>query len=439
LVTALGTIMAVAYVVAVLLIPKMSGQIVSGDAKQYFVQLRSLVFDRNLDLENEYTVNYGLRPNTGDSWWLFGDRTATGRVRSFAPIGPAFLWMPLYVAAVGVLTLLSWMGIVPAPHGFEPTLQVTPGLSGILASTAAVWFAWRTARRYTDDAAAVVAAVAVWLGSHALYYSLIAPAYPHSASMFAASFLVWYWLNPHSEPSLKRAFCLGAAAGACALMRWQDVVMAAVPALHIWSWRLSWRTTAAAWLTAAAGWTIAFSPQMFAWTYLYGQPFTLPQGSSFMQWTSPHMVDVLLSTNHGLFSWSPLLILASWGLVVFLGRHRVERSALLVVLIASWYINAAVADWWGGEAFGARRFLSLFPFFVVGLASWLSSAAHPGTLQLRRLTTTAVLVVMNGLLLLQYALFMRGFSAVAPYPNGFVDLWLTRFLVPGRLIAWWLG
>jgi hypothetical protein len=106
--------------------------------------------------------------------------------------------------------------------------------------------------------------------------------------------------------------------------------------------------------------------------------------------------------------------------------------------VASWYTNASVADWWAGEAFGARRFLSLFPLFVLGLASWLQP--REGTAQVRpvRVALVAGLGVATALLLLQYEVFMKGLEAIAPYPHGGFDMWIVRFAVPFRLVARWL-
>ena len=91
-------------------------------------------------------------------------------------------------------------------------------------------------------------------------------------------------------------------------------VVHAHPALRIARgivpWAIARRAAAAAW----CAWLVAFSPQMAVWYVLYGQPFTVPQGPSFMQWASPHHVAVLFSDNHGLFSWAPLLLLSLVGL-----------------------------------------------------------------------------------------------------------------------------
>jgi len=155
-----------------------------------------------------------------------------------------------------------------------------------------------------------------------------------------------------------------------------------------------------------------------------------------MRWLSPHPLDVLFSTNHGLFSWAPVLVLAVVGLGAFVRRQPSLAVPVTVVLLASWYVNAAVADWWAGEAYGARRFLSLFPLFVIGAAQWVATSRHSTRRVPARLFVSAAFIVANGLLLLQYELFMKGFGSIAPYPAGWSGLWIERFVVPFRLIAW---
>jgi hypothetical protein len=150
------------------------------------------------------------------------------------------------------------------------------------------------------------------------------------------------------------------------------------------------------------------------------------------------------------------------GLARFAGRHRSLAPTLAVVVLTSWYVNAAVADWWAGEAFGARRFLSLFPLFTLGLAVFIDAGLGVGADTARagavgagtvgtdpigadtarrgwtlRAAAAWALVAANLLLLLQYQLFMKGLTAIAPYPRNWFDMWAARFVVPFRLLDWW--
>jgi hypothetical protein len=49
------------------------------------------------------------------------------------------------------------------------------------------------------------------------------------------------------------------------------------------------------------------------------------------------------------------------------------------------------------------------------------------------------LIASNGLFLLQYQVFMRGYVALAPYPTTFQQILLDRFILPFKLLRAWIG
>ncbi len=435
---AVGACLVVAYLAAMTIMRKPDGRVVVGDATHHFVQLRSMVFDRDLDFRNEYIRLYGLQREEPGTEWIFTDLTRTGHVRNYMPVGPALLWAPLYLIVAVMQTMLSWAGLAARPDGFDRALQLVPGVTGIVAATVAAWLAWRVALLRTGPRAAGIAVFGVWLGSHALYYSLASPSYSHAASMLTASIFLASWLSTRQNVSTGRLAWWGALCGLAALMRWQDALLIAVPLIEAARWPVPFARRLAGVIATVTGFVVAFSPQMAVWTVLYGQPLALPQGPSFMQWADPHPFLLLFSDSHGLFTWAPILVPATIGLVTWFRREPVIALPMTVVLLASVYTNAAVADWWAGEAFGARRFLSLFPLFVVGLAVWLQPRPSGGVPPWR-LAIAVGLGLTNGLLLLQYELFMKGLGRIAPYPHGWPDMWLTRFAVPIRLLREWLS
>jgi hypothetical protein len=262
--------------------------------------------------------------------------------------------------------------------------------------------------------------------------------------MLATSLLTFIWWRTRHRQTAARYAVIGALVGAVALVRWQDAVFLAAPVMDAVSAALSgpgdratrWRRSAINLLACAGAAAAAFVPQMIVWFVIYGDPLLVPQGSGFMRWSDPHGLDVLFSTFRGLFTWTPVVALSLAGIFLVWSRLRQVGMTLAVIFLLSWYVNASAADWWAGEAFGARRFVSCFPIFVIGC-----SAALHGLSGRPRLSVALVALVIgcNLLLLLQYQLFLKGWRDLAPYPDDMWSLWVSRFTVPFRLLARVMG
>jgi hypothetical protein len=436
-IASIALLFALAYGAALALLAKPNGQVVVGDALEHYVQLRSAVFDRDLQFLNDYAGLYRVSEEA-----LAGaaalKATRTGHMRNYMPVGPALLWAPLFVVVAAGVWLVNLAGAAYPLDGFARAFQASAGFSGIAAAAAGAWFAWRTAAALFDRRAAIWAALALWLSSSAVYYSVISPAYSHSASMLAAGAFWFAWIRTIGRHDLRRYAAVGLLAGLAALMRWQDAVLLAVPALDaLWHRRQfgAGGLVLRVGVSAAAA-AVAFVPQMLVWGVLYGAPLTVPQGPGFMRWDQPALFAVLVSDHHGLLSWTPIVALALAGFVPLARRAPLVAAAAALVFAASWYVNAAVADWWAGEAFGARRFVSLFPVFVLGLSAIFDRWRE----RPRRIyAVSAAFVGYTFLLLVQYQAFMHGLRDVVPYPGGAWGLWLARFRVPFDLALAWLG
>lgn len=433
---AIGVIFALAYGASLVVLRKPGGQIVVGDALGHYVQLRSVVFDRDLQFKNEYARLHGVSEEAIEAVSAGERMTPTDHIRNYMPFGPALLWAPLFLAVTAVVWIANLFGAGYPLDGFARAFQATPGFSGIAAACAGSCLAYLAARRLVDRDAAIWATLAVWLSSSTLYYSLVSPTYSHAASMLVVSGFWFVWIATLDRQTTARYAATGALAGAAALMRWQDAVLLAIPAIEAVCRlrRFGAGGSAARILAASSAAGVAFAPQMAVWTVLYGSPMVIPQGSAFMRWSEPALWPVLLSDNHGLLTWTPVVAVSLAGLVPLVRRHAPIGAAAIGFVAITWYVNAAVADWWGGEAFGARRFISCYPIFVLGLAALFAELRRPIAMK----TIASAFTAYTLLLLLQYQAFMHGLRQVVPYPRGFVDLWLWRLRAPFDLLQWWL-
>lgn len=437
----LGIVFALAYGASLVFFPKPNGRIVIGDAVHYYVYLRSLVFDGDLQFHNEYVRLYGLTHRGPEVAWVY-DPLPSGYIRNVMPIGTAIVWAPLYLLAGAVLSVMRLAGMDITVDGYGRLFQATAGFSGIAAATAGTWLSYRAAASVFSVRSAIWATLAIWLGASPFYYSMVSPTYSHAVSMLANSAVIVYWLTTRERTDLKRFVALGALIGCATLVRWQEATLLVLPILDAARTRRDKELRVPRLspsfhlkiLASALAALALFTPQMIVWNLFYGEPFVIPQGGQFMRWHDAALWAVLFSDWHGLFTWTPIVLLSVTGLVPLWRRDRHVAIAAIALLLAAWYTNAAVADWWAGEAFGSRRFVSCVPLFVLGLAALFSTWQHRSIVA----GVAAVAIALNCLLLFQYQLFLKGWRDVAPYPRGAYGLGVARFVVPFRVVGYLL-
>jgi hypothetical protein len=336
-----------------------------GDGREYFAQLRSMVMDRDLDLANEGRD--------------FGARYADGY-----PFGSALLWLPFYLAAHGWIGLLNLFGAGIRHEGYHYPYQMAVGLGTLAYGFAGLVLAWKVACDYFPRGLSLVSTIAVAAGSFIVWYLTAEASYTHGNSLFAVTLFLYLWHRTRDRRSLVAWGLLGLAGGVMLMVRWQNAIFLAPLAVDVCAetWRALRgsdrdRLIAIVQGTAAAGagGFLGFLPQMYFWKVVHGGWLAVPHFQAGQQWwNDSRMADVLFSSNHGLFAWHPVLYLAVLGVPLFLRRDWRLGGLLALLFLAQVYINGAVATWWGGSAFGGRRFDGCVLLFVLGLAALIDLA-----------------------------------------------------------------
>ena len=154
----------------------------------------------------------------------------------------------------------------------------------------------------------------------------------------------------------------------------------------------------------AAPAVLVFLPQLAVYKVLTGAYAPSKMVSGKMDYSSPHFLEVLFDPGHGLFVWSPLLLVAAVGLALAIRRGPPRVPALLAVafLLQVW-VCGALYTWQQAGAFGARRFVATTPVFAWGLAAALALPLR----HLKRVPVAAMLAVFtwwNVSLMVQFGL-----------------------------------
>jgi len=369
---------------------------VRGDGVGYYAYVRSLLIDGDLRFENEWLAANPsfVMSRVDEAGRLRPDQyTQTGYVGNHFTVGPALLWFPFLILAHGIVLALNQIGVVIPADGYSSPYVGTMALATAFYGFLSLWLAFRLARSYFQEQWAFWGTLGIWFASSLPVYMYFNPSWSHAHSAFAVAVFLWYWHRTRGRNGgLERRTpaqwaLLGLLSGLMVNVYYPNAVFILVPFLESlrgywctwthkegrdWPNRLS-RLFGSNTLYLMA-FLIALLPTLVTRWILYGSPFQLGYGSlKGWNWTSPALWQVLFSANHGLLSWTPVLIPALVGLFL-LKRHDRELALYCgLSFLAFYYVISSYPVWHGISSFGNRFFVSNTPIFVLGLAASLDT------------------------------------------------------------------
>lgn len=338
---------------------------IDSDGVHYYSYLRSLLFDADLDLRNDYRL---LDYNEAH--------------KNVLPVGAAILWSP-FVTPVYAATQAARIFGGPAPTGVEPIFQATVALATFTYVVAGLYVLMSTLTRFTTPATAFWTTLLCWLGSPLRFYLSVIPSMAHGTEFFAAALVLWAALALRDSPlDSRRAVLAGAACGLVFLVRSQDGILLGLPLVLLAPRLLDRATRGQAFLSLArlaAAFVVVSLPQLVVWQAMYGTPILIPHkllhGEAFMHLDQPELLGTLISPRGGFLTSYPLQLVALLGLFALAARDPLYVAATLPVFLAGWYVNSTVFDW-----YQVRRFTGLVPLLAPGLAVAIAPLTRAGLL-----------------------------------------------------------
>jgi hypothetical protein len=120
------------------------------------------------------------------------------------------------------------------------------------------------------------------------------------------------------------------------------------------------------------------------------------------RFASPHLAEVLFSTEKGLFFWSPVLLLAVLGWVTARGWAVSLVTASAIILTVDTYLIASWSDWQFGGSFGHRAFTDSFGLAAIFMASFFQWAGGRRGVTVAIGAATSLAVLLSILQMIQY-------------------------------------
>lgn len=392
---------------------------VRGDGVGYYAYARSLLIEQDLNFEKDWqhgNESFVMSRIDKNGRVLREEYTKTGHINNHWSIGPSILWAPfLVITHLGVL-LCNHLGAHISADGFSSPYLKAMALGTAFYGFLGLWFSYLFARDYFGDRSAFLATLGIWWASSLPVYMYFNPSWSHAHSAFANALFLWYWNRTRRERTISQWIALGLLSGLIVDVYYPNGMLLLVPLMEALTayWR-DWRSPdrdhgvlirhLARHGVYIAAFIVALLPTFISREIIFGSPFRSGYQVENFMWRSPALWNVLFSWDHGLLSWTPVLILALIGLGIFCGRNRAVGFYLSVSFLAFYYVISIQPTWDGMSSFGNRYFVSLTPLFIFGLASlcdWLVHAWRARPAQVLTACTTLLLIVWNMGLIFQW-------------------------------------
>ncbi len=433
---------------------------VFGDGLGYYTPLRSLLFDGNLRVDNEYQYYADTAAQFNSSPRVFGPIPEYSKYT----LGLGIVLLPFFAVGHLLALIIHQFNTALPINGMSWPYELSYCLGSISLGIVSLVLSYKFARRYFSKNACLLAVGGVWFASPLTYYLFLEVSMSHAVSAFLIALFLYGIFTQPWQKQWSWQIALGLTIGMAAWVRPQDVLFILIPILvaaisqrsatrcavefpaqgfpqpnhlptlsaqsllkSLKSWQ-SWRS-----LIVLIGVACLMQlPQILIYIWQYGGLEKIPyleegkaSGSSgSFNWFQPALWQVLFSGHRGLFTWHPLTLLSIIGLGITWHKFPRLNSALLIGFAAQVYFIAAWWCWWQGASVGGRMFSNCTFLFVFGLAALWDN--FPGRQwQKWGLGIILFLIAWNGLIVLQYQ------SAMIPpeAPVTLTELYKNQFKV----------
>lgn len=387
---------------------------IHGDGRGYYAFARTILFQHNLDFEQDWYYGYQYDPRMSNPSFRLNYITPNGHFANHWTIGPAILWSPFLMTAQAITPIVDKVRRTHvANDGFATPYMVAMAIGTLFYGFLALWISLLVVRKYVPERWAFLAVLGIWLASSFPFYLYVEPSFAHTHSAFLVAVFVWLWDRTRENRTWHQWLILGAIAGLMVDTYYPNALVLVLVLFEsvqkLWT---AWRERAGGRITTlvvnnllfALTALVVFFPTLLTKKILWGSYFQTGYKQDWF-WNSPAFFRVVFS-SHGALSWTPILIPAVIGLFFLRRIDRTLSNAMLLTLLAFTYFIGCYEGWHAIPSFGNRFFISFTLFFILGLAvlmKELSDLWDTKRVALSASLATAFLVLWNCGVIYQFA------------------------------------
>ncbi len=288
-------------------------------------------------------------------------------------MGLSILYSPFFFMAHWIAPLLG-----NTQDGFNSVYQLFLMLSSLFWVMMGLLVLRRLLLRYFSPPATAITLVLIGLGTNLFFYTVHEGPMSHGYNFAFITFFLSLVIRWYEAPTYRKSLLLGLVYGMIVLIRPSNILVGILLA----GWGLSSleglkRRPAFLFkhyrhlLLILLMFLIPWIPQMIYWKEVTGSFMfnSYSSSGSNFYFDSPHIFHLLFSFRKGWYLYTPLMLVASFGLF-FLGRKcKGAAWPVTAYLVVQIYVLASWWSWWNGGSFGLRSFVDLYGVMAFPLAA----------------------------------------------------------------------
>lgn len=312
-----------------------------------------------------------IENNTGHGFAL-DNNTNTIKNKYFS--GVALLQAPFFLCAHFIQKISN----LPT-DGFSRTYINSILIASIFYSWLGLLILFNLLKKRFSSFHSLLTILLILLATNLYYYAITANGMSHAYSFFLFSLLLF--LIDKRKNNYSYFLITGIVCGLIILCRPSNIIF--IPAILLFGIKnlnefkeriFSFFSTIKSVAILIIGFSLPLLPQLFYLQKSFGHLISYTYtGESFSNWMHPRLFKVWFSTNNGLFTYTPFLLLALAGIVLGIKKNKIENMFIFSAFIIVSLICASWWNWWFGCSYGARNFVEYYALFAFPAADFLFS------------------------------------------------------------------
>ncbi len=338
------------------------------DIKSYYAYLPAAFIYQDMSLDF-----IEKNPEKNLSQWIWPVTTPTGKKAIITSSGLSMMYAPFFFISHGYAHIDKDY----EPDGYSRPYQVGLVFSAFFYFILALFALRKILLKYVNEKAAAFSLFAVGAGTNLFYYVTYEAAMSHSYNFFLIVLFTLIVIHFHEKTNLKNSIILGLLSGLIVLIRPTNIIiLLLIPLYGINNYKTlknNFRMLLKKWyliLIIGICFILVWIPQFAYWYYVSGKIFYFSYaetGGKFF-FNNPQITDFLFSFKKGWYVYTPLMLIATYGIFLLFKIKNELAIPILVIFILQIYTLSSWWSWWFGGAFGQRSMIDIYGLLAIPMA-----------------------------------------------------------------------